>query len=150
MPWASSLRLSQVGSVSVGRWGLTAAAMPPAPTRTCTTARSPLVNSPEVQDAIATTVIDAIEKQVDVEAIINDVFAGVITDRARLERLVGPLAGAVNGLIESQVRQFIASDAFADLWVRINTKAQQGLVRVLKGEAADDRGARPCARTVRG
>ena len=94
----------------------------------------PLVDSPEVQDAIATTVIDAIETQVDVEAIINDVFAGVITDRPRLERLVGPLAGAVNGLIESQVRQFIASDAFADLWVRINTRAQQALVRVLKGE----------------
>ena len=93
----------------------------------------PLVDSPEVQDAIATTVIDAIETQVDVEAIINDVFAGVITDRPRLERLVGPLAGAVNGLIESQVRQFIASDAFADLWVRINTRAQQALVRVLKG-----------------
>ena len=94
----------------------------------------PLVDSPEVQDAVATTVIDAIEAQVDVEAIINDVFAGVITDRPRLERLVGPLAGAVNGLIESQVRQFIASDAFADLWVRINTGAQQALVRVLKGE----------------
>jgi hypothetical protein len=40
----------------------------------------PLVNSPEVQDAIATTVIDAIEQQVDVEAILNDVFADVITD----------------------------------------------------------------------
>src|SRR5262245_18974760 len=41
----------------------------------------PLVNSPEVQDVIATTVTDAIEKQVDVEAVLNNVFAGVITDR---------------------------------------------------------------------
>ena len=94
----------------------------------------PLVDSPEVQDAIATTVIDAIEAQVDVEAILNDVFAGVITDRPRLERLVGPLSGAVNGLIERQVREFIASDAFADIWVRVNTRAQQTLVRVLQGE----------------
>ena len=94
----------------------------------------PLVDSPEVQDAIATTVIDAIEAQVDVEAILNDVFAGVITDRPRLERLVGPLSGAVNGLIERQVREFIASDAFADIWVRVNTRAQQTLVRVLRGE----------------
>ena len=40
-----------------------------------------LVNSPEVQDAIATTVTNAIEQQVDIEAVLNEVFAGVITDR---------------------------------------------------------------------
>ena len=51
----------------------------------------PLVASPEVQDVIATKVTDAIEKQVDIEAILNDVFAGVITERPRLEQLVGGL-----------------------------------------------------------
>jgi hypothetical protein len=94
----------------------------------------PLVHSPQVQDAIATTVTDAIESQVDVEAIINDVFAGVITDRPRLQRLVGPLAGAINGFIDREVRAFVASDAFADIWVRVNTRAQQTLVRVLEGD----------------
>jgi hypothetical protein len=62
------------------------------------------------------------------------VFAGVITDRPRLQRLVGPLAGAINGLIDREVRAFVASDAFADLWVRVNTRAQQALVRVLEGD----------------
>ena len=94
----------------------------------------PLVHSPEVQDAIATTVTNAIEQQVDIEAILNEVFAGVITDHARLQKLVGPISGAVNGLIDREVREFVASDAFADLWVRVNTRAQQALVRLLKGE----------------
>lgn len=94
----------------------------------------PLVDSPEVQGAIATKVTDAIQGQVDVEAILNRVFADVITDRPRLEALVGPLAGAINGLIDSQVRAFIASDAFADFWVAANTRAQSALVRVLEGE----------------
>ena len=94
----------------------------------------PLVDSAEVQTAVATKVTDALEKQVDVEAILNEVFAGVITERPRLEALVGPLAGAINGLIESQVREFLASDAFADFWVAANTRLQQGLIRVLKGE----------------
>ena len=94
----------------------------------------PLVDSPAVQDAIATRVTDAIQKQVDVEAILNDVFAGVITDRPRLQKLVGPLSAAINGLIDRQVREFIASDAFADLWVTANTRAQQALVRVLQGD----------------
>ena len=96
----------------------------------------PLVSSPAVQDAIATKVTDAIQKQVDVEKIINDVFAGVITDAPRLQQLVGPLAGAVNGLIDREVRTFVASDTFEDLWVRVNTRAQQALMRLLQGEDA--------------
>ncbi len=94
----------------------------------------PLVHSPQVQDAIATKVIDTIQKQVDVEAVLNDVFAGVITDRPRLQELVGPMAGAIDGLIDSEVRQFVASDTFADLWVTVNTKAQETVVRLLKGD----------------
>jgi hypothetical protein len=94
----------------------------------------PLVNSPAVQDAIATKVTDAIQKQVNVEQIVNDVFAGVITDRPRLKELVGPLSGAVNGLIDNQVHAFVASDTFADIWIRANTKAQQGLMRLLQGD----------------
>jgi len=94
----------------------------------------PLVDSPAVQNAIATKVTDAIQKQVNVEQIVNDVFAGVITDRPRLKQLVGPLSGAVNGLIDNQVHTFVASDTFADIWVRANTKAQQGLMRLLQGD----------------
>ena len=48
----------------------------------------PLVHSPQVQDVIATKVTDAIQRQVDVEAILDQVFAGVITDRPRLQALV--------------------------------------------------------------
>ncbi|RYP84902.1 hypothetical protein EKO23_14100 [Nocardioides guangzhouensis] len=87
-----------------------------------------------MQAAVATKVTDAIQQQVDVEALLNQVFAGVITDRPRLQALVGPITGATNALIETQVREFLASDDFADLWVRVSTKAQQTLVRVLKGE----------------
>ena len=94
----------------------------------------PLVDSPEVQAAIADTVTGAIQQQVDVEALLNQVFAGVIDDRPRLQALIGPMSGAVNGFIESQVRSFIASDTFAEFWVTANTRAQAGLVRLLQGD----------------
>jgi len=94
----------------------------------------PLIHSPEVQDAIAVKVTDAIQQQVDVQALLTDVFSGVITDPTRLDRLVGPLSAAVNSLIERQVRSFIASDEFADFWARVNTRAQQALHRVLTGD----------------
>ncbi len=96
----------------------------------------PLVDSPEVQDAIATRVTDAIEQQVDIEATLNEVFAGVITDRPRLQLLVGPLSASINGLIDREVRAFVASDEFAELWTRVNTRAQQALQRVLRGEGS--------------
>jgi len=94
----------------------------------------PLVNSPEVQDAIATKVTDTIQQEVDIEALLNNVFSGVITDRPRLQQLVGPLSGAINSLIDRQVREFLASDQFADLWTAANTRAQQSLQRILKGD----------------
>jgi hypothetical protein len=98
----------------------------------------PLVDSPEVQTAIATKVTDAIEEQVDVQALLTQAFAGVTNDRPRLSLLIGPIAGAVNGLIQTQVQNFIASDAFRQLWLAVNTRAQERLVQVLKG---DDSGA---------
>jgi hypothetical protein len=97
---------------------------------------SPLVASPEVQDVIATQVTDAIEQQVDIETILNNVFAGVITDRPRLQQLVGPLSAAINGMIEREVRAFVASPEFADLWTQVNTRAQEALQRVLTGEGS--------------
>lgn len=96
----------------------------------------PLVHEPEVQDVIATRVTSVLEQQVDVEATLEEVFSGVVTDRPRLERLIRPLAAAINGLIDRQVRAFVASDEFADIWVRVNTRAQQLLQRILDGEQA--------------
>ena len=94
----------------------------------------PLVDSPEVQTAIATKVTDAIEKQIDVEALLTQAFAGVAKDRPRVNLLIGPITGAVNGLISTQVQNFVASDAFRELWLAINTRAQQRLVQLLEGK----------------
>ncbi len=94
----------------------------------------PLIDDPAVQQAIATTVTNAIEKQVDVEATLQEAFSGLIAERPKLELLIGPLAGAIDGLIARTVDQVIASDQFADLWVAANTKAQQQLIAVLQGK----------------
>ncbi|WP_235734551.1 hypothetical protein [Nocardioides alcanivorans] len=94
----------------------------------------PLVKSQEVQEAITTVVTDAIEQQVDVEGMLNDLFARVVRDPARLDLLVGPLSAAVSSLIEREVRDVVSSDEFAEFWVRVNTRAQQALKRVLTGD----------------
>jgi hypothetical protein len=96
----------------------------------------PLIEHPEVQDAVATAAITAFQQQVDVDALVNDVFGQVLADRPRLQRLASPLAAAVNSLIDREVRQFVASDAFETLWVGANTRAQQALIRVLEGDTS--------------
>ena len=94
----------------------------------------PLVDSPEVQEAVVQQVTKALQDQVDVQALLTNAFAGVIQERPRVQLLIGPLSGAINSLIETQVRNFVASDAFADIWVRVSTRTQQALLKVLKGE----------------
>lgn len=94
----------------------------------------PLVDSPEVQDAIATKITAAIQEQVDVESVVRSAFTGLNADLPRLDRLVGPISAAVNGFIDRQVRTFVASDAFSEFWVAANTRAQQVLYRVLTGD----------------
>lgn len=93
----------------------------------------PLVQSPEVQDALATRVTDVITDQVDVEGLLDQAFAGLTDEAPRLELLEGPLSAAINGAIERQVRAFLASDAFADLWTRVNVRAQQAFQRIIEG-----------------
>jgi len=95
---------------------------------------SPLIHDPRVQQAITKEVVQAIEKQVDVEALLNQALAKVVPDRPRLQALSGPIAAGVYSLVEREVGDFVASDAFASLWVQINTKAQQKLVSVMEGQ----------------
>ena len=93
----------------------------------------PLVDEPQVQEVVATTVTDAIARQVDIKRLLDDVFAQVRAEAPRLELLAGPLAAAIEAAVEREVRAVLASDAFEELWVRINTRAQQVLHRFLEG-----------------
>lgn len=93
----------------------------------------PLGSDPAVHEAIITKVVSVLESQVDVAAIVDDVFAGIITDDARRARLAGAIAGGLTGLVEREVREFVTSDQFADVWTTVNATAQQGLIRLLEG-----------------
>jgi hypothetical protein len=93
----------------------------------------PLIDQPQVQDALVTAVSDAIEKQVDVQSVVENVFSGVITDQARLQKLTGIVTGAVNSLIEQTVRQVVTSSQFREVWIAVNTRLQEALVRLLQG-----------------
>ena len=94
----------------------------------------PIGASPEVQTAFAEVVTDAIVEQVDTESIVSDFLGGILPENAVTDRLAGPIATGINGLIGSAVDTFVTSDAFTKAWLELNKAAQKGFIALLKDE----------------
>lgn len=94
----------------------------------------PLGTNPDVQNAVTNRVTDAVMQNIDVNAIINDIAP---SDRPRLDTILGGASGAItsgiNGLVHTVVQNFVQSDAFQTLWVRLITDAHQAMVKALTG-----------------
>lgn len=95
----------------------------------------PLIRSSAVQDAIATRVIDVVDTEVaSGGATLDKWLSGVFTDARSRQQVLGAFSGAVDGVVASQVRQFIASPEFAVIWEAANVEAQRSFVQILKGD----------------
>ena len=94
----------------------------------------PIGSSPEVQEAFAGVVTDANVDQVDTEALVGDFLSGILPSNPLTDRLAGPLATGINGLIGQAVDSFVTSDLFTNAWIKLNTAAQKGLVAILQNE----------------
>ena len=96
----------------------------------------PLAYSEEVQDSLSVFLTDKIEEQVDPEALVNQVFAGLIEEYPSLKALVPIVAGAIDSLIAQVVDRLVRSDQFQELWNLANTAAQKSLMAILEGDDA--------------
>ncbi|TAK68302.1 MAG: hypothetical protein EPO13_12200 [Actinomycetota bacterium] len=94
----------------------------------------PLAAQPEVQEVVADAVVKAFQERVDVQALVQDTFGGVIADRPRLQALVPLLSTAVDNLVSQTAHRVVASPQFQQLWLRVNAVAQQALIDALEGE----------------
>ena len=97
----------------------------------------PLAYSEEVQDSLSVFLTDKIEEQVDPEALVNQVFAGLIEEYPSLKALVPIVAGAIDSLIAQVVDRLVRSDQFQELWNLANTAAQKSLMAIREGNDAD-------------
>lgn len=89
----------------------------------------PLAKDPDVQAAISAQITAEIMKLIDPKAL----FEEALPERGQM--LAVPLSGAVQSFVGDQVDKFVASDAFDQLWVRINERAHRAAVKVLRGES---------------
>lgn len=93
----------------------------------------PLAYNEEVQDALATTITAKIQEQIDPEALVEQIFAGLIEKLPALKALVPVVAGAIDSLIAQVVDRLVRSDQFKELWDVANIAAQKGLMAILEG-----------------
>ena len=93
----------------------------------------PLAYDEDVQDALSVFITEKIEDQIDPEALVNQIFAGLIDDYPSLRALVPIIAGAIDSLIAQVVDRLVRSDQFRELWDLANTAAQKSLMAILEG-----------------
>lgn len=93
----------------------------------------PLVEQPEVQQALGNAISSAVIEQVDTGDLVNQFLGGFIENDTVVTMLGAPITAGVNNLIGEATQQIVASDAFTTAWYATNTLAQASLVKLLEG-----------------
>jgi hypothetical protein len=93
----------------------------------------PLAYDEAVQDSIAVFITDKLEEQIDPEALVEQIFAGLLEEFPSLQALVPVVAGAIDSLIVQVVDRLVRSEQFEQLWNLANVAAQKSLMAILEG-----------------
>lgn len=85
---------------------------------------APLADDPAVQEFVADQVSTAIKEQVDLDAVVGEVFDGLreldLPPRAdsALTLLETPAANGLSSLVDGVISDVVASDQFSDIWAQ--------------------------------
>jgi hypothetical protein len=103
----------------------------------------PLADDPAIQAAIAARVDQVVFDYLDLDAATKRVTDALAAQNlpprveTTLRAAAGPLADSIRSFIEGKIRDFVASDAFAEAWVEANRAAHDQLVVALTGNGSD-------------
>jgi len=91
----------------------------------------PIAEDPAVQQTLGNWMTTELMGAIDPEAF----FESVLPERGQV--LAAPLTSAVEGFVDDQVNDFLASDTFQRLWVEVNRRAHTRAVDVLEGDTGN-------------
>jgi hypothetical protein len=94
---------------------------------------SPLATDPEIQEAVAAVMTDAIVARVDTASAVDSFLDRLLPDSQVGDVLLNPITAGINNLINQLVLQFLQSELFGEVWIEVNTGIQNSLVRILEG-----------------
>ncbi len=105
------------------------------------TTMTPLISDPAIQGTLTEKVTHQISTRIDVAAVTNQAAntlnaRGLPRVATLLENFAPSIAGAVTGVIHTQVQKLVTSPAVARLWVRANTVGHAQLVKALSGQGS--------------
>lgn len=114
----------------IGHWGHQTIANPEQYISTV----APLAEDPQIQQAVADVVSNAIIDQVDTGNLASGLLGALIPNERLSDLLSGPIKAGIDGLIRGGVDRFVTTSAFQEAWVKINEAAQRGFVAALSGD----------------
>jgi hypothetical protein len=94
----------------------------------------PLAADPAVQESVSEAVTNAITSQINTEELVGGLLGNIVENPAIQDKLSGPIAAGINGLIGQAVSSFVASDAFEKIWITVNTAVQKSALLILEGK----------------
>lgn len=94
----------------------------------------PLIEQPEVQQALTEAVTEAVVAKVDTENQVSTLLGNLFPNAGFTDQLAAPIASGINSLIGELVAKFIASPQFETVWIGLNEAAQKGIVAILEGK----------------
>lgn len=89
----------------------------------------PLPREPDVAKAIAGFTMTQVQNMVDLETAVEEALP------PELAPLAGIVADRLRPRIEARLATFIQSDTFNRIWVAVNTRVHDAIVRILRGES---------------
>ncbi|WP_335992093.1 hypothetical protein [Glycomyces sp. MUSA5-2] len=100
---------------------------------------APLAQDDDVRAAVSDRVAEAVNEHLDIETYIDQAVDAIQTRGApdALDALAAPIASAVDGFVDDQVRAVVYSDRFAQLWTGANATAHEAVAAILRGEASE-------------
>jgi hypothetical protein len=94
---------------------------------------APLAQDPTIQQAVAKQVTTTINNQIDQSGKVDQILA----DFPKLQPLAGPITAGLHSLVTTTVDKVVTSDQFSTIWVDVNKRVQQGVIKVLESDASD-------------
>ncbi|WP_406246691.1 hypothetical protein ACI7YT_15505 [Microbacterium sp. M] len=101
---------------------------------------APLAESPQVQSYISDQAMVAIDENLDIQGIVDDLADGLtqldLPPRAEsaIQLLTVPAAQGIHGLIENAVDKVVTSDVFADVWETTLRETHSRAVAIIQGQ----------------
>lgn len=101
---------------------------------------APLAENPQVQSYISDQAMVAIDENVDIQGIVDDLADGLtqldLPPRAEsaIQLLTVPAAQGIRGLVDDAVDKVVSSDVFADVWETTLRETHSRAIAIIQGQ----------------